>query len=84
MVARVQGRNNAIDLDARRPKRAFKAELRDSLTVVSHPTLCQAVCSTYAMHLAGYITLVVEFCQVFISDVTIWWQNQMCRRVIII
>lgn len=41
MVARVQGRNNAIDLDARRPKRAFKAELRDSLTVVSHPTLCK-------------------------------------------
>lgn len=40
MAARVQGRNDAVDRDAKRPKRAFKNELRDSLTVVSLPTLC--------------------------------------------
>ena len=40
MAARVQGRNDAVDPDAKRPKRAFKNELRDSLTVVSLPTLC--------------------------------------------
>lgn len=40
MAARVQGQNDVTDPDARRPKRAFKAELRDSLTVVSQHTLC--------------------------------------------
>ena len=38
MAARVQGRNDAVDPDARRTKRSFKAELRDTLTVVSLPT----------------------------------------------
>lgn len=60
MAARVQGRNDAIDLDAKRPKRAFKAELRDSLTVVSQPTLCQAFGNRHAMHLAGDRMFVIK------------------------